>query len=162
MAPGKLSQNSADHQKMWKPRKRFVCGPDAFKSVFKSYMHGSNKYNLVLTLLVYFYCCYSVPKSCSYSSWSHGLAPLQTPLSVVFPRQEYWVGWVSSSSRWSLTQGSDPRPCIVRRILLLLSHLGSVYTFRVSLRIFHPVFHCYCFLVMDLPHNMSSAYHKCL
>ena len=62
--PGKLSQNSADHQKMWKPRQWFVCEPDVFKSNFKSYMHGCNKYNLVLTLFVYFCCCDSVTKSC--------------------------------------------------------------------------------------------------
>ena len=115
MFPGKLSQNSADSQKIWKPRQWFVCESDVFKSDFKSYMHGCNKYNLVLTLLGYFCCCYLVTKSCPTLC---DLMVTKTPLSMVFPRQEYWSGLAMSSSRGS----SWPRDqlcisCIVGRIL---------------------------------------------
>ena len=51
-------------------------------------------------------------------------APL-APLSIGFPRQEYWSGLQFLLQRIFLTQGSNLHLLHCKRILYLLSHLGN-------------------------------------
>ena len=69
-----------------------------------------------------------VAKSCPTLFWPHGMA-CQAPLSMGFPRQEYWKGCHFLLQGIFLTQGSNPCPLHLlhwKADSLPLSHQGSL------------------------------------
>ena len=98
----------------------------------------------VYKICVYTYCV------CVYSVMAIFLRPpvtLQAPLSLGFPRQEYWSGLPFSSSRGS-SQPSDQTlisciSCIGRWILLPLHHLGSPCIYYIYIKSYMYILHIY-------------------
>ena len=70
-------------------------------------------------------CCCLVAESCSTLFATPRIVAHQAPLSMGFPRKEYWSGCHFLLQAIRLNQGLNPRLLLGRWDSLLLSHLGS-------------------------------------